>query len=283
MDFSLTDYYDCAQALLKAEGRNNEIFFVYVKGSQNYGLDTATSDVDVVVVIFPSIRDVAENQTALSKTYSMDNPYFSSIKGNEKGLVSFVDVRNYFKGLQRHNFSYLEGLFTSYIKVTPYLMKDYQDLKQLSQPLAKASVRSAIHTLVGASQSAYCNIEKKLNNNDIVGANKKLASFFRFSYMISEYLKQRKSYCFDYSKCLYFENITRRNFLIGLKREEKTSLYKGFEQRVKRLKERNSKLLTENLETEEDAQMLAQVIEKMDTLLRKSLSLILFFPLCHHN
>lgn len=88
----------------------NEIIGVFLHGSQNYGLDFETSDVDSVCLVMPSKYDITSGREPISKELII--PEF-----NEKIVV--WEIRKFINFLEKGGFNQLEILYTNYCILNP--------------------------------------------------------------------------------------------------------------------------------------------------------------------
>ena len=79
------------------------IIGIFLRGSQNYGLANENSDVDSVVLVFPSKEDFIMNKQAIN--YTIDD-------GDNK--IQVLDIRLFFHQLRKSSPNCLELMFTKY-------------------------------------------------------------------------------------------------------------------------------------------------------------------------
>ena len=96
----LFEHYDEALEHFNKE----QIVGIFLQGSQNYGLDLPTSDVDTKLIVVPNFKDIALNNKPVSITH---------IRANEEH-IGFKDVRLYMETFRKQNLNFLEILFTPY-------------------------------------------------------------------------------------------------------------------------------------------------------------------------
>lgn len=89
------------------------VFGVFPYGSMNYGSFTNSSDVDVRVVIIPSIQDIFKNERFLSKEEKIDD-----------NKVTYTDIRNFVKGLCNASPTHIEMIFSPFYYINP-LYEDF--------------------------------------------------------------------------------------------------------------------------------------------------------------
>ena len=86
----------------------NQVFGVFLVGSQNYGLATSDSDVDTRVIILPSVNEIATNAKPVSKQVIFEDEH-----------LTLTDFRLWFKQLRKGDPSIVETLFTDYFIINP--------------------------------------------------------------------------------------------------------------------------------------------------------------------
>lgn len=104
---SWTEIYNILSERAKiAESKSGgRIIFTGLFGSQNYGLDDSSSDVDCVCVVLPTLNNLIDS-APISKEIMTDN-----------GKINLVDIRNFAKQIESGSFVNLEALFSIYAMV----------------------------------------------------------------------------------------------------------------------------------------------------------------------
>lgn len=92
--------------------RKCHICFIGLFGSQNYGLDDETSDIDCVAVTIPSLDELI---TGISDVKTLGPSEFSSNPERDSGTVKLMDLRDFAKQLSKGSFVNLESLFSDYV------------------------------------------------------------------------------------------------------------------------------------------------------------------------
>ena len=88
----------CREAIAFAEGKiNRRIVFAFLQGSQNYRLDTPSSDQDMKAFCIPSFEDFYQQKQV---SLTIDYPH---------GQVTIHDLRMLPKLLEKMNPAYLES------------------------------------------------------------------------------------------------------------------------------------------------------------------------------
>lgn len=99
--------------------RYNVIFYS-LKGSQNYGLDTESSDVDSYFVVMPKMEDLALSRSPISTSLLVD------AKKNEYAEIK--DVRVFFKDLCDAKPTALEAVFSDWFTIVDSKYPDPRSL-----------------------------------------------------------------------------------------------------------------------------------------------------------
>lgn len=86
---------------VKSLGYN--VFYVWLYGSQNYNLDTPSSDMDFKVLVIPELDDLVRNSKPLSTM--IEEPYWQ---------IEIKDIRNYIDSAVKVNINFLEILQTEF-------------------------------------------------------------------------------------------------------------------------------------------------------------------------
>lgn len=95
----------------------SHIVGIFLQGSQNYGLDYESSDVDTKLIVTPSFKNIAMNEKPDSTTFILDNDEH----------IDFKDIRLYIQTFRKQNLNFLEILFTDY----KWVNAEYEDLWEI--------------------------------------------------------------------------------------------------------------------------------------------------------
>ena len=91
-----------------------EWLVIALYGSQNYGTQVATSDIDSKMIVFPSFEDVIFAKPLISHIVDMPD------NGEQ---IDVKDIRLMCNNFLKQNINYLEILFTKYYIVNPKYAK----------------------------------------------------------------------------------------------------------------------------------------------------------------
>ena len=102
--------------------------FSALYGSQNYGLATPTSDVDVKCAFLPAPRDVLLMEKRMAYTHTEN--------GSTDNTVLAKDLRDVFNEFYKQNLNFLEVLATPYFIVEPPYAEMMNELRKRSNEVA---------------------------------------------------------------------------------------------------------------------------------------------------
>ena len=120
-----------------------------LQGSQNYGLDTPSSDVDTKLVVTPSLKDIVMNKPAVSTTY---------VRANDEH-IDFKDIRLMFNTFRKQNLNFLEILFTEYFIINPLYEAEWGELRANGERIAHYNIYSAVKAMRGHALEKYNALE----------------------------------------------------------------------------------------------------------------------------
>lgn len=83
---------------------------VFVYGSTNYSMSTATSDIDTKAIVLPHFDDIVDSKDWVSKEYHRDE---------DGGKLEVKDIRLMFNSYLKQNINFTETLFTKYFELNP--------------------------------------------------------------------------------------------------------------------------------------------------------------------
>lgn len=123
----------------------DRIVGVFLQGSQNYGLDLPTSDVDTKLIVVPTFKDIALNRKPVSTTH---------IRANDEH-IDFKDVRLYMETFKKQNLNFLEILFTDYFIVNPLYAQQWNRLVDAREQIAHMNPYRAVKSMKGIALEKY--------------------------------------------------------------------------------------------------------------------------------
>ena len=122
---------------------------IFLQGSQNYGLDTANSDIDTKLIVTPSLSELATIAAPISTTHIREN--------NEH--IDFKDVRNYLTVIRKQNLNFLEILYTPYKIINPLYQEEWKKLEIHRDEISSLNRYRAIHSMKGLAWNKYMAME----------------------------------------------------------------------------------------------------------------------------
>lgn len=180
----LQGYYDM---MCNREGEDN-ILGVFYYGSANYNIDTEFSDVDAYCLVFPSIKNLALNKTALS--------YQEAIPGGS--LLSVKDYRLFFDLLLKQSINCLETLFTDYYIINPTYQEEWNKILNRREEISYFDVHRLLLGACGMMYAEINRLERSIQyclqeiRNDCDG--KALSHLYRLQKFINKYYNEKSSF-----------------------------------------------------------------------------------------
>lgn len=182
----------------------DNIIYLALQGSQNYFMDTNSSDVDTKLIVTPSLHDIIMNHAPVSTTH---------IRANDEH-IDFKDIRLMFQTFRKQNINFLEILFTKYYIINDkykseieYLMKYREDIAHYNTYIAVKAMKGTVLEKYHAMEHRY---PAKIDVIDKFGYDpKQLSHMLRVKEFIFRYLLGE-----SYESCLIPED---REYLIDIK------------------------------------------------------------------
>lgn len=127
----------------------DRIVGVFLQGSQNYQLDTQTSDIDTKLIVTPTFKDIAMNHNPISTTH---------IRANNEH-IDFKDIRLMLQTFRKCNLNFLEILFSKYCIVNPLYCNEWNRLVSANEEIARYDELRAIKSMEGLAHRKYNQLE----------------------------------------------------------------------------------------------------------------------------
>lgn len=143
----VADHYTEA---LKRFNENN-IVICALQGSQNYGLELPTSDVDTKLIVTPSFKDIALDRKPVSTTFVRDNEEHTDDK----------DIRLYIETFRKQNLNFLEILFTDYYILNSLYEAQWNRLIAAREQIAHMNPFRAVKSMKGIALEKYHAMEHR--------------------------------------------------------------------------------------------------------------------------
>ena len=139
--YRVIDHYEEAITLFPED----RIVFLGLQGSQNYGLELPTSDVDTKCIIVPTFQDIALNSKPISTTH---------VRANDEH-IDLKDIRLYIQCFTKQNLNFLEILFTEYFITNPLYEEQWNRLVNAREAIAHMNPYRAVKSMKGVALEKY--------------------------------------------------------------------------------------------------------------------------------
>ena len=185
---------------------DRQIVGCFLQGSQNYGLEAPSSDVDTKLIVVPSFDDLAFNRQPISTTFIRDNNEHTDDK----------DVRSYISCFRKQNLNFLEILFTDYYVLNERYKYEWNRLVEHREEIAHYDFLRAVTSMRGIAMNKFVALKKDLpsTHDDIQKYGyclKQLHHLVRIDEYLERYISGE-----SYEKCLRPHD---PEYLISLKTE----------------------------------------------------------------
>lgn len=182
----------------------SRIVGIFLQGSQNYGLQIPTSDVDTKLIVTPTFDEVVLNKKPISTTHVRAN--------NEH--IDLKDIRLMLATFRKQNLNFIEILFTPYFIVNPTFADEWGRLQAQKEKIAHYSPYNAVKTMKGIAMEKYHAMEHEYPSKLEVLAEygydpKQVSHLVRVQNFISSYLAG-----YPYEECLYPKD---KDFIMDIK------------------------------------------------------------------
>lgn len=126
---------------------------VFLQGSQNYELDIYTkeyqSDIDVKAIVVPTLDNIVLNKQPVSTTIVLDNNEHIEVK----------DIRVMKEMFIKENISYIELLYTKFMKINPQYEEYVKRLIEMRDDIVNININQFYRCIVGMSKEKYKALE----------------------------------------------------------------------------------------------------------------------------
>lgn len=186
------------------------VWFLALYGSQNYNLDTETSDIDTKALIIPSFKDLTENNGVVNNL----------ILTPENEHIEVKDARGMIHNFWKQNINFLEILFTRHVIVNEKYYEEWKALTELREQIAHYDERTAANAMFGmAKQKQTFLCKSRPGNQEVVEKygydGKQLSNIMRLYNFLSNYINDCS---FDF--CLTYHHPICSEKIIAAKRQE---------------------------------------------------------------
>ena len=145
-------YYGVLSHLVESRQhfKDNQIVFIGLQGSQNYHLNTPTSDIDTKLILAPSLNDLIFNRKAVSTTHVLSN--------NEH--VDWKDIRLMFETFKKQNLNFVEILYSPWIIINETYWDEIKPLFEDRDLVGFYCKTKAVQTMKGIALNKYDALKK---------------------------------------------------------------------------------------------------------------------------
>lgn len=123
----------------------DRIVGLFLQGSQNYGLELPTSDVDTKLIVVPTFKDIVLVRKPVSTTY---------VRANDEH-IDLKDIRLYIETFRKQNLNFLEILFTDYFIVNPLYAEQWARLVEHREVIARMNPYRAVKSMKGVAMEKF--------------------------------------------------------------------------------------------------------------------------------
>lgn len=195
-----------ANAKLWAAGYT--VIAIMLYGSQNYGMATPTSDIDLKAIIVPSFEDIVYGRKMVSTTIEID-----------EGLCDVKDIRSMMGCWKKQNVNFVELLFTKYRWVNPDYEEILQPLFDHREEIVHYDEKHAINCIRGMMMEKYHALFKPYPaQKEVIEkygyAAKQLSHIWRLKDLLVKYIGD-----YSYEMCLTPDKTTAKQ-LVAIKTYE---------------------------------------------------------------
>lgn len=178
---------------------SREVFGYFLYGSQNYDLADENSDIDMYCITVPSYKEVlfGYNKNATFK-----------IGGTNDNKITTKNLINFFKELDKGNFSTIELLFTSYVIINEKYIEEWEKLRNMRFSFLQGNPNKTINSILGQAKSYLDDAREKEEKE--VSNGKSLANHLRL-------IDSAKKYCNNNYANLYELSAARSTVLRNIK------------------------------------------------------------------
>ena len=178
---------------------NREVFGYFLYGSQNYGLADENSDVDVYCITVPSYEEVLFGYKR-NVTYKTEK--------SSKNQITTKNLIDFFKELDKGNFTTMELLFTPYVIINEKYADEWEKIRDMRFSFLQGNPNKTMNSILGQAKS-YLNVAKEKEKKKIPNG-KPLANYLRL-------MEDADKYSHNTYSTLYELSAARSTVLIDIK------------------------------------------------------------------
>lgn len=156
---------------------SKEVFGYFLYGSQNYGMADENSDIDIYCITVPSFEEVlfGYNKNA---SYKID-------QSSEKSKITTKNIVDFFRDIEKGNFTNLELLFTPYVIINEKYAEEWEELRNMRFALLQGNPVGTINSILGQAESYLKEARDKEERETANG--KPLANYLRLISSVEKY------------------------------------------------------------------------------------------------
>lgn len=147
-DQEVLNHYLVVQERVANIGYKSWVTMLY--GSQNYGLESESSDVDTKTMCIPTLAVLARTGKPLSTEYTMPDGSLDNTK----------DLREMFQNYLKGNINFVETLYTPYYCCDENFTQEYGALRLMRDRIANARPVKLVHMAGGMAEQKYVAFNK---------------------------------------------------------------------------------------------------------------------------
>ena len=164
---ALKEHY---QAVIEYGINPNNILGVFLYGSQNYGVDLPTSDVDTKAVFIPTFEQLVLDKKMVNHEIHLENGEHCEV----------MDVRHIVNEFRKQNINFVEVLFTDHFIVNPQFEDLWNDYYISNRDrICRYDITRGVNSIIGQAKHT-------INQNKTNG--KKIANGLRLLYFLEHLL-----------------------------------------------------------------------------------------------
>lgn len=184
----MTEHYEESLKYFKKD----QIVGLFCQGSQNYNLDTPSSDLDTKLIVTPTFKEIALARKPVSTTH---------VRANEEH-IDFKDIRLYCETFYKQNLNFLEILFTESYILNSLYAEQWTRLIEKRELIARMNPVRGIKSMYGIALEKYHALEhpypSKIHLIEKYGYDaKQLSHLARVRIFLEHFLKDE-----PYEECL---------------------------------------------------------------------------------
>ena len=173
----------------------NNVIGITLTGSQNYGTDLPTSDVDTQLIITPTLEEVYKGNKPDSTTKMMED---------SEEHIKIKDVRQFIKEIKKQNLNVIECLYTDYCIINPIYKDIWSNLIAERDKIARINPVLAVKAIKGNALNSLDRIY--LTDGSI--SFKQVANLVRYDYYLNQYIANK-----PFLECMQPDEETRKYIL----------------------------------------------------------------------